>query len=165
MNKPEGKKIDPLSQNNKFLEETLTGFEKKFSIHQDILTAMGALLMKKSMFDKQYSEAHQFLSDEFDKLADHAQDEEVKHIITALSRNFGNLSSHLEQMSFDLKNDVNHDFKSNQKETKDLIRNLKQNMSESIQSVVSCKKKTIGKRNLYVKTLTTIEEESNSGPG
>lgn len=152
----EDKKIDPLSQTHKFLEETLANFDKRFSIHQDILAAMGSLLMKKSQYDKQYSEAHKFLCDEFDKLAEHAQDEEVQHIITALSRNFGNLSCHLEQMSFDLKNDVNHDFKSNQEETKELIRSLKKNMRHSIQQVAACRKATIYKRNTYVKALGKI---------
>ena len=71
-------------------------FEKKFNVHQEILNAMGALLLKKSQFDKMYSDNHKFLSDEFDKLANHTQDQEVQEIISALSRNFGNLSEHLE---------------------------------------------------------------------
>lgn len=136
----------------------MTDFERKFSIHQDILAAMGGLLMKKSQFDKNYSDAHKFLSDEFDKLANHTQDQEVQDIISALSRNFGNLSCHLEQMSFDLKNDVNHDFKSNQKETKNLIVNLKNNMVQSHEEVISCKRRTENTRDSYIKLLKKVDD-------
>ena len=136
----------------------MTDFERKFAVHQDILSAIASLLMKKSKFDKSYSVAHLYLSDELEKLTHHTQDQEVQAIISALSRNFGNLSSHLEQMSFDLQNDVNHDFRSNELETKKLIYNLKNDLQSSHDEVLVQKKKTSNARDGYIKLLKKVED-------
>lgn len=52
----------------------------------------------------------------------------MKEIVNALSRNFDNIGNHLEQMAYDLTNDVTEDFENNSKETKYIINNLKKNL-------------------------------------
>lgn len=54
-----------------------------------------------------------------------SKDEQAKEIIGALSRNFDNIGNHLEQMAYDLTNDVTVDFKSNSRETRGVIQKLK----------------------------------------
>jgi hypothetical protein len=56
---------------------------------------MSDLLSVKSQIDKKYSEDHRYLSEEFHKLSDCSLDAELKDVVSALARNFGNISSHL----------------------------------------------------------------------
>ena len=77
-------------------KDVMDQFLSKFSLHQRVLSAMSDLLSVKSDIDKKYSDAHKYLSEEFHKLSDSTHDREVKDVVSALARNFGNISSHLE---------------------------------------------------------------------
>jgi hypothetical protein len=81
--------------------------------------------------------------------------------MNALSRNFGNLSNHLEQMSFDLANDVNLDFKVNYQGTRELIRNLNIDIIRCHEDVVNCKKITENTRESYIRSLKKVEDFKN----
>ena len=64
-------------------------------------------------------------------------------------------------MSFDLKNDMNVDFKSNQKETKTLIENLKDDIIKSYEDMINQRAKTYNIRTSYVKMLKKVTSSTS----
>lgn len=116
---------DPLN-NLDSVQEFIKRLDWNFEQHMKSLGQFHYLLEMKGKIDQEYAKSLNMLSLHFSELAKIAVNDRIKDLVLALGRNFKNVSTNLETMSFDLLSEAGKGFDKCKEETTNQLTQIKQ---------------------------------------